>query len=136
MLFSQISCEENQTVDTVIGPQLQNGNGTYSRDRGQETEKKIAEFSSGTYANVTGKWMTGGYNGTDVNYTGTSRIGVSEGSKGIRLGNGRLGDTNAKHHGNRGWNWRGWNCNGTCVNNTSTGRPVSCNRTCTNRACG
>ena len=136
LLFFQISSEESQSVETVIRPQLQYGNVTYSRDHGQETEKKITEFSSGTYTNNTGNWMTEGYNGTDVNHTGTPRIGVSGGSRGIRLGNGRVGGTNAQHHGNHGWNSRRWNCNVTCPNNTSSGRPASCNRTCTNRICG
>jgi len=136
LLFFQILCEESHSVETVIRPQLQYGNGTNSRDYGQETEKKIAEFSNENYANDTRNWMRGSYNGTDVNHTGTSRIGVSKGSKGIRLGSGIVGGTNAKHHGNRGWNRRGWNCNGTCTNNTSNGRPVTCNRTCTSRTCG
>lgn len=136
LLFFQISCEESHSVETVRGPQLQYGNGTYSIDHGQETAMRTAEFSSGTYVNDTENWMTGSYNGTDLNHTGTSRIGVSGGSKGIRYVVGRVGGNNAKHHGNYRWRLREWNCNTTCPNNTSTGRPAACNRTCTNRMCG
>jgi len=136
LLFFQISCEESHSVGTVRGPQLQYGNGTYSRDLGQETEKRTAEFSSGTYVNDTANLMTGTYNGADVNHTGTPRTRVSEGSKGIRLGNGRIEGTNDKRHGNYRWRWRGLNCNTTCANSTSNGRPPTCNRTCANRTCG
>jgi hypothetical protein len=134
LLFSQISCEESNSDETVRGPQLQIAE-LSSRTDVNDTEKWMTGSFNGTHVNGTGNWMTGSYNGTEVNETGTLRIKLLEGSKGISLGNWRVGGANAKHHGNH--RWRGqWNCNGTCANNTLTRRRAICNGTCANRTCG